>query len=273
MVYNEPEFLPVWVAHYCAAVGAENCFVLDHGSDDGSVDAAGPCQVARLTRSKLDEHWRANEVSRVCAYLLERYEAVAYTDVDELLVADPRRFGSLVELSACMDTDVLTAFGTNMLEVPGDAPIDFSEPITAQRRWTRPVSSLCKPILVRRPVRWVPGFHEADAASRFGGLYLFHIAYVDHAITARRQAKRQRVERSDGHGAHHGTAPAEMVRLMTACGALPRDHTCALGGAAEARFIAELLRDGRPDFDGRVIVGDREPPVLWAMPRWLEGTF
>lgn len=273
MVYNEPDFLPVWAAHYRAAVGAENCFVLDHGSDDGSVDASGPYQVARLARSKLDEHRRANEVSRVCAGLLDRYAAVAYTDVDELLVADPRIFRSLVELSASMETDVLTAFGTNMLEVPGDAPIDLTAPITAQRRWTRPFSSLCKPILVRRPVNWLPGFHGADAASRFGGLYLFHIAYVDHAITARRQAKRQRVERSEGHGTHHGTDPGEMVRLMTACGALPRDRSTELGGPAEDRFIAELLRDGRPAFGGRVIAGDREPPVLWAMPRWLEGSF
>jgi hypothetical protein len=119
----------------------------------------------------------------------------------------------------------------------------------------------------------VPGFHEADAASRFGGLYLFHIAYVDHAITWRRQAKRQRVERSEGHGVHHGTAPGEMVRLMRDCGALPRDRSSELGGPAEARFIAALLRDGRPEFGGRVIVGDREPPVLWAMPRWLNGLF
>jgi hypothetical protein len=273
MVYNEPDFLPVWAAHYCAAVGPENCFVLDHGSDDGSMDAPVPYQVARLPRSPLDEEWRAREVSRVCAFLLDRYEAVAYTDVDELLVADPRRYRSLVELSARMDTDVLTAFGTNMLQVPGDAPIDLSKPISAQRRWTRPFSSLCKPILVRRPVTWLPGFHGADAASRFGGLYLFHIAYVDHAVTARRQAKRQGVERSKGHGAHHGTDPGTMVRLMVDCGRLPQDYTCELGGAAEARFITELLRDGRADFGGRVIVADREPAVLWAVPEWLEGAF
>jgi hypothetical protein len=46
-----------------------------------------------------------------------------------------------------------------------------------------------------------------------------------------------------------------------------------LGGAAEARFITELLRDGRADFGGRVIVADREPAVLWAVPEWLEGAF
>ena len=188
-------------------------------------------------------------------------------------MADPRRFGSLAELSAQAGYDVLTALGTNMLEVPGDAPVDLARPITAQRRWTRPASSLCKPALTRRPVRWLPGFHGADAASWFGGLYLFHIAYVDHAITARRQEKRRRVERSEGHGLHHDTGPAEMVRLMTACAALPRDPASQLGGAAEAQYIAALLRDGQDAYGGRVIAADREPPVLWAMPPWLDGAF
>jgi hypothetical protein len=273
MVYNEPDFLPVWAAHYRAAVGWEHCYVIDHGSDDGSVEACGPYQVTRLERSKLDEHWRADLVARVCAGLLEHYEAVAYTDVDELLVADPRRFAGLAGLSEASEFDVLTAFGTNMLPVPGDAPIDLSRPITAQRRWTRPVASLCKPILVRRPVRWWPGFHRADAASQFGGLYLFHLAYVDHTITARRQAKRRLVERSEGHGVHHDTAPEEMVRQITACGALPREPACEIGGAAERRFVAELLRDGHEAFGGRVINADREARVLWAMPGWLEATF
>jgi hypothetical protein len=160
-----------------------------------------------------------------------------------------------------------------MLQVDGEAAIDFARPITTQRRWTRPFSSLCKPALTRRPVTWSAGFHLADAPHRFGGLYLFHIAYVDHAITARRQAKRQKVPRSPGHGAHHDTAPDDMVRLMQACAALPRDPASMLGDAAETRFIAELLRDGREAHGGRLVAEDREPPVLWIMPGWLNGAF
>jgi hypothetical protein len=273
MVYNEPDFLPVWAAHYRAAVGAPHCYVFDHGSDDGSVDACGPYQVAKLPRSPLDEVWRADLVSRFCAALLEEYDAVAYADVDELLVADPRRFRGLVDLGASAEADVLTAFGTNVLHVAGEAPLNLARPVSAQRHWTRPFSSLCKPVLARRPVQWVPGFHYADAASAFGGLYLFHIAYADNEITARRQAKRQSVARSEGHGVHHATAPDEMVRLMSACAALPRDARAQLGGEAERHFIAELLRDGRPAHGGRVIAADREPPVLWALPEWFEGAF
>jgi hypothetical protein len=273
MVYNEPDFLPVWARHYAEAVGESHCYVIDHGSDDGSVAACGFQHVAELPRSALDETWRAALVSHFCGDLLARYDAVAYTDVDELLVADPRYFSDLAAFADASDIDVLTAFGTNMLEVAGEAPLELARPISAQRRWTRPFSSLCKPVLTRRAIQWSPGFHTADAASRFGGLYLFHIAYADHRITARRQAKRRGVARSEGHGVHHGVAPDEMVRLMTACAALPRDPHAQLGGAAQTRFTDEVLRDGRPAYGGRIIATDRETPMLWAMPPWLEGAF
>ena len=273
MVYNEPDYLPVWAAHYRRAVGAEHCYVIDHGSDDGSLHASGPLQAAKLPRSPVDEIWRADIVSRLCNALLDRYQAVAYTDVDELLVADPRRYSGLVELSTAMPVDVLTAFGANVLHVAGEAPLDLARPITEQRGWTRPYSTLCKPLLVRRPVRWSAGFHEADAPTRFDGLYLCHIAYADNDITARRQAKRQTVERPDGRGAHHGTAPDIMVRLMQACAALPRDHSAQLGGPAEAQFVEELRQRGRPAHGGWVIAAEQESPMLWAMPAWLKGSF
>jgi hypothetical protein len=57
MVYNEPDFLPVWAAHYRAAVGAEHCYVIDHGSDDASIDASGQFNLVQLKRSPLDEVW------------------------------------------------------------------------------------------------------------------------------------------------------------------------------------------------------------------------
>jgi hypothetical protein len=38
-------------------------------------------------------------------------------------------------------------------------------------------------------------------------------------------------------------------------------------------FIAALLRDGRPAHGGRLVAENREPPVPWAMPTWLEREF
>ena len=261
-------------AHYRAQVGTAHCYVIDHGSDDGAVTASGLVNVVRLPRSPLDENWRAGTLSRICVTICSdgiRQSRMSMST--SCWVADPRRFDGLQGLCEAEAFDVLTAFGANVLEMDGEAPIDLGRRVTAQRRWMRPFSSLCKPVLTRRPITWSPGVHSADTPSVFGGLYLFHIAYADHRLTARRQAKRRFVPRSEGHGAHHDTAPEEMVRLMTACAALPRDGGAQLGGAAEAAFIADMLRDGRDAYGGRMVAADREPPVLWPLPRWLDGTF
>ena len=41
MAYNEPVWAAVWARFYARQVGAENCFLLDHGSDDGSTEKLG----------------------------------------------------------------------------------------------------------------------------------------------------------------------------------------------------------------------------------------
>jgi hypothetical protein len=37
MVFNEPVFLPIWLAYYGVELGYENLFVIDDGSNDGFV--------------------------------------------------------------------------------------------------------------------------------------------------------------------------------------------------------------------------------------------
>ncbi|MGI4940925.1 MAG: glycosyltransferase family 2 protein, partial [Janthinobacterium lividum] len=67
MVWNEPFFLPLWLRHYGRHLGPQNCFVLDHGSDDGSTEhLGGACRVL-LPRTPLDEEKRARAVSSMAA--------------------------------------------------------------------------------------------------------------------------------------------------------------------------------------------------------------
>ena len=59
MVYNEPEYLPIWCRHYAKAVGPENCFIIDHGSDDGSTSSLPNFNVIRKSpRSPKDNEKR-----------------------------------------------------------------------------------------------------------------------------------------------------------------------------------------------------------------------
>src|SRR3954469_24224121 len=88
MAYNEPVWARVWAEYYARQVGAENCFLLDHGSDDGSTVGLG-IQVERLPRSPLDEIARAETIGARTAALLRTYDVVVHSDADELVFADP----------------------------------------------------------------------------------------------------------------------------------------------------------------------------------------
>jgi hypothetical protein len=95
MVYNEPRNLPLWTRYYGEQFGHENCWVLDHGSTDGSTDSL-PCHRARLPRDPMDSLRRAQRCSAFQHFLLRVYDTVIYVDSDEFLVPDPRLAGCLV---------------------------------------------------------------------------------------------------------------------------------------------------------------------------------
>jgi hypothetical protein len=192
MVYNEVDFLPLWLRHYGRVAGPENCFVVDHGSDDGSTAAIGPASVIRIPRSPLDDTKRTAAMGDLVASLLRWYDFVAYTDVDELLVADPAIFPTLRQYCAAARHDTMTAFGMNVIHRFHSEPaLRYDQPISLQRRSLLALSSMAKPLLTRMPVRWSPGFHTYNGPPVFDGLFNFHLSYVDQERMLRRQAKRR----------------------------------------------------------------------------------
>src|ERR1700760_247982 len=101
MVYNEPIFLALWLKYYSRQLGAENCYVVDHGSDDYSTRAVeGRCPVLRLPRTPHDDGQRVRIMGKFTESLLELYERVIYVDVDEFIVPDPRFFSGLLDFCA-----------------------------------------------------------------------------------------------------------------------------------------------------------------------------
>lgn len=121
MAYNEPVWAGVWARFYSRQVGAANCFLLDHGSDDGSTEEL-EVHVERLPRSALDENARAATVSAVTAELLRVYDAVVHADVDELVLADPSRYGDLVAFAEAVPDLVVTAAGLDVQHLPAEEP-------------------------------------------------------------------------------------------------------------------------------------------------------
>jgi len=114
-VFNEAFNLPIWLRHYGAQVGIENCLVVDHGSNDGSTADLGGAGVIRLPRSPFNDHKRARMIAGLVGSLLPAYDAMLYSDCDELLVADPAKYANLVAFCEAFEGKAATAIGLNVI--------------------------------------------------------------------------------------------------------------------------------------------------------------
>jgi hypothetical protein len=255
MLYNEPDFLPRWLDYYGRQVGLENCYVIDHGSNDGSTQDLRGANHIRIPRSPMDEIKRSAFVSELVNSLLKWFDFVAYTDVDEFLVVDPARFSSLRDYCTKTDHDVTTAFGFNVIHrMHQNVPITAGQTILSQRRWLFPNSSMAKPLLTRIPLQWPGGFHSWNGPAVFDGLFNFHLAYFDFDITMRRQAKRRSVEwAAHFTPGHHVADDAAIQQQMEHNSAKPEVLDISLDENCQhmQRFIRRIIlsqngRDNNP---------------------------
>jgi hypothetical protein len=279
MVFNEPAHLPLWARHYARQVGARNCYVIDHGSDDASTAGLGEINVIRIPRSAQDDERRARFVSQFCASLLAWHDWVIHSDVDELVLADPERHDTLAAYCTEPLPDVVTAIGFNLHHLPDtEPPLDLARPVTEQRRWARFSSAMCKPVLIRRPVEWVPGFHcAADAPVAFDRLFLFHLRWFDRTLGLARLAKTRAMPWADTNaGAWQRVQDAEFVTLMQRIAGLPQRRDVAFDPAAPplAAALRAVLDSQRGREQQRYKVDlHLDADALWELPAAFRGRF
>jgi hypothetical protein len=213
-VFNEKRNLPVWLGHYGRQLGYENCIILDHGSDDGSTnDLKGAGRVYLPRRTKFNEDDRIQLITELANNLLNYYDAVLYTDCDEMLVADPRIHANLVSYCEQMTRPVAHAIGLNVRHnIQAEPPLDNDRPILEQRTTAQFVGSMCKPLIIKEPVSWGGGFHCCMTPPSFDDLYLFHLRYVDKDWALERLAVTRQIKFArDGAATHQQRADDELI--------------------------------------------------------------
>ncbi len=276
MVYNEPEYLPLWCAHYGAEFGPEHCYIIDHGSDDGSTSGLAGFNVMRIPRTPKDNDKRARFVSRFCSALLEWYDLFVHTDVDEILV--PVSSATLLDCLSSGDARAMSAYGLDVHHDPDDEPdLALHKPVTWQRSWVRFSSSMCKVVASGAPIEWSAGFHSANAPLHFADLYLFHLRYFDLKIGLRRLSRTRAMPwaRADA-GSHQRVEDASFEELVRKVARLPRIRETSLhpGDAPLAEYVSRV-RASEVDHASSTynmdlhIFGDH----LWQFPSRLIGSF
>lgn len=277
MVYNENFFLPLWLKYYTGQVGPQNCYVLDHGSDDGTTNVTNHEYIRlKLPRTEHNDGDRAKLVGQFCETLLKMYERVIYVDVDEFIVPEPRFFTGLLEYCEVQNPGVTTMFGFDLVhDFDAESKIDVTRNILEQRRWIRPSGFNCKPSLINRPVTWWNGFHGYDGGNQFDNIYLFHLANIDLDIIVERQSKRNKSAPTDGGGSHHSWLPAKMVKNVRKTYLnLPRyrDSDLITGDARREAFLDTLFDTDRPRHEQRM-KNHANNAGLWLLPDRFRSCF
>lgn len=222
LVQDEPEFLPVWKAHYAPA---GDVYILDHES---SPPVEGG--IALHHKWSWDFTWWHDMAQRFQEALFEAgYQTVVFATPDEFLVPIHvplvdyfRRYshGAVVRPMAYDIVDMSRASpGYDLLDTPvgvvyhddKDGFLDWtsSRPWEDRRWWVR-CSSYDKPLILREPYRWSWGLHSTkdDDPRPESDLRLLHLHRVDYESGKIRHArKRLRLNHKDitefGSGAHN----------------------------------------------------------------------
>ena len=214
-VHNEARTLPIWLRYYLRHAPAEDLYVLDHNTDDGSTAQAALRARIHVVRIAGPTAWSPHEfLNRIVeghmrALLTGGYRCVLLTEVDDIVAPDPDMYpGGLRELLMAYAADApdgtrfapyLATHGMQLAHISEgtrevEPPMDWGGNLLAQRRYWGYDRHFSKPYLTRRPLRYEFGFHHAvdiksgKTPESHSWLVLIHLHHADRAYCEARQA-------------------------------------------------------------------------------------
>lgn len=206
MVYEDYFFLDRWYQYYSAQLGAENLFVYSHGNDPKHRQIAPDANVMHVPRTpamtKFDRR-RWKMLGSFASGMLEFYNWMIVSDVDEIMVVDPDVApGLLAYLEAELPVKKraplnISPLGLELIHCPQEEPlpIEDGETILSRRRIFRPSRNYSKPCLIGAPAVFGPGGHRNTLGRRHlpQDLYLLHLKFCDLPQLVARADQRQAV--------------------------------------------------------------------------------
>jgi hypothetical protein len=183
-VYNEGKMLELWYDHYRQLVPDEALYVIDDGSNDGSLGSL-PNSVNKLLipRGELDHYNMANYCGYFARFLKQRYEWVISTDADELLFFPKSLEQSLRELPVGVDVFKPEYAIAPIHQIDLEPAFNWRsnpESWATRRTVVNEIEMFLKPLITRSSVTWGPGQHYCqEDVTILDGLVLLHAKHVD----------------------------------------------------------------------------------------------
>ena len=191
MAHNEALFLPIWWHYYSRFFLADDIYILDHETSDGSTSGGGFVRV-QVSHPVVDWGWHRDRLQEQQHKLKRRYDVVLCTDADEIVAPDPAT-GTLGDYIDRFEDEFVTCRGYELIHVRGREPqFDPSRPVLGQRgHWFfNPVYS--KPLLARVEMEWHGGLHQRTdgRVNEDPDLYLIHLHRMDFDLCLERHRQR-----------------------------------------------------------------------------------
>jgi hypothetical protein len=128
----------------------------------------------------------ANEkVKETQIKLLENHEWVIYSNLDEIIATNPKKYSDLKDFMNRYKRDWLHCFAYDVIEWE-EPPIDFTKPILQQRKYWVKNYNMNKVLISRVPLKWNEGQHQieeipAEESKKLKnkGLYLIHLRHFN----------------------------------------------------------------------------------------------
>jgi hypothetical protein len=284
MVHEDYTMFKRWYDHYASQVGPENLFVFSHGNDPHHRVIAPGANVINAPRDpsmfKFDpRRWRM--MGDFASGMLNFYNWMLVTDIDELVVVDPDvatglvpyledRFAVGQPVPAC-----ISPFALNIVHVPEQEPlpIDPAATVLSRRRHFYPSRMYSKPNLISKPVMFGPGGHRNNLGRRIlsDDLYLVHLKMYD--VTGLEERVARQVSLVDEAGETNSEMAGYHV-WRTSLDAYREARDKFELGPEDIRLPevrAKMVDDQFARYQDRYIWGDFENKTLYRIPDRFAG--
>jgi hypothetical protein len=176
LVHDQPEFQKIWIEYYSQF--NFHLIMLEHVLNEKEV---GIVQEDGYERRKIfredffDFKWMSETTCAFQRQLLEEYETVIYTDIDELIVPSPSN-GTLEEYCKNNTRDITQCKGWELVD----------------REYLIRTKHASKPLVTKVPTTWCYGWHRCEEPyERDPGLWLIHLHRMDYELAKKDWESRQ----------------------------------------------------------------------------------